>query len=105
MIRRLHRETRNTHGIPDGNPPGKGRLECKRKRSLVGIDVLREVKVGREKLFIHPKLIGLLTSESHTYKFYSAKPHSARKPKSAELKRPGLKAGVARTRTRKRKTP
>jgi Fic family protein len=74
-------------------------------KTLVDIDVLREVKVGREKLFIHPKLIGLLTSESHSYKPYSAKPHSAGKLKSAKPNLPGPRVAVARTRTRKRKTP
>lgn len=40
-------------------------------KALADIDVLKEVKVGREKLFIHPKLVRLLTSEAHTYKSYA----------------------------------
>ena len=32
--------------------------------------MLKEVKVGREKLFIHPKLITLLTSEKHNVQAY-----------------------------------
>lgn len=69
-------------------------------KTLVDIDVLREVKVGREKLFIHPKLIGLLTNESHTYKHYSGS-----KPVPARTKRRESGASVARTRPRKRTTP
>jgi Fic family protein len=34
-------------------------------KQLRDIGVLDEVKVGREKLFIHPKLMSLLTSEEH----------------------------------------
>ena len=29
-------------------------------KQLVGIGVLKEMKVGRDKLFIHPKLIGVM---------------------------------------------
>jgi hypothetical protein len=32
---------------------------------LCEIGVLREVKAGREKLFIHPNLMDLLTAEDH----------------------------------------
>jgi hypothetical protein len=32
--------------------------------------VLEEVKVGREKLFIHPKLMRLLTSDKHAVSGY-----------------------------------
>jgi Fic family protein len=34
-------------------------------KELCGIGVLREVKAGREKLFIHPNLMTLLTAEDH----------------------------------------
>jgi len=34
-------------------------------QKLVTIGVLREIKVGREKLFIHPNFVQLLTSDSH----------------------------------------
>ena len=34
-------------------------------QQLVTLGVLREIKVGREKLFIHPKFVQLLTSDSH----------------------------------------
>lgn len=39
-------------------------------KALVDIGVLREVKVGREKLFIHPKFVALLTSDSHEFTRY-----------------------------------
>jgi Fic family protein len=45
-------------------------------KALADIGVLKEVKVGREKLFIHPKLVALLTSEHHTYKRYAGKQES-----------------------------
>jgi Fic family protein len=34
-------------------------------KELCDIGVLREVKAGREKLFIHPNLMTLLTAEDH----------------------------------------
>src|SRR5262249_39264183 len=34
-------------------------------KALCDVGVLREVKAGREKLFIHPNLITLLTAENH----------------------------------------
>jgi Fic family protein len=37
---------------------------------LESIGVLREVKVGREKLFIHPAFVQLLTSERHSIEPY-----------------------------------
>jgi Fic family protein len=39
-------------------------------KQLCDIDVLEEIKVGREKLFIHPKLIKLLNQDSNNYKGY-----------------------------------
>jgi Fic family protein len=39
-------------------------------KALTEIGVLKEVKVGREKLFIHPKFVALLTSEIHKFKPY-----------------------------------
>jgi Fic family protein len=39
-------------------------------KELCDIEVLKEAKVGREKLFIHPKLITLLTSEKHKVPAY-----------------------------------
>lgn len=37
-------------------------------KGLADIGILKEVKVGREKLFIHPTFVSLLTSESHELK-------------------------------------
>lgn len=39
-------------------------------KQLVSVGVLQEVKAGREKLFIHPKLIRLLTQEHHEFERY-----------------------------------
>ena len=41
-------------------------------KQLVEIGVLTEITVGREKLFIHPKLMKLLTTEDNTVAAYSA---------------------------------
>jgi Fic family protein len=43
-------------------------------KKLVAIDVLREKKVGREKLFINPRLMKLLTSERHDVPAFSGSP-------------------------------
>jgi len=43
---------------------------------LTEIGVVSELKVGREKLFIHPKFIGLLTSEEHSFDAYATKKRS-----------------------------
>ena len=40
-------------------------------KQLVGIGVLQEVTVGREKLFIHPKLMRLLTREENVVVAYA----------------------------------
>jgi Fic family protein len=34
-------------------------------KALCDLGVLKEIKVGREKLFIHPKFVSLLTSDTH----------------------------------------
>jgi len=41
-------------------------------KALCDVGVLREVKAGREKLFIHPNLITLLTAENHKVPEYRA---------------------------------
>jgi Fic family protein len=43
-------------------------------KDLVGIGVLRETQVGKEKLFIHPKLMELLVRDGNTYVPY---PHDS----------------------------
>ena len=40
-------------------------------KQMAGIGILQEIKVGREKLFIHPKLIKLLRQEEHQFSEYS----------------------------------
>jgi hypothetical protein len=39
-------------------------------KALCDVGVLREVKSGREKLFIHPKLLTLLTAENQNVPEY-----------------------------------
>lgn len=43
-------------------------------KQLCEIGVLQELKVGREKLFIHPRLMALLTAENHTVRPYPSAP-------------------------------
>ena len=38
--------------------------------ALVKIGVLRDRRLGREKLFFHPKLLRLLTEEPHEFAVY-----------------------------------
>lgn len=40
-------------------------------KQLADIGVLQEVTLGREKLFIHPKLMKLLTREDNTVSAYA----------------------------------
>jgi Fic family protein len=40
-------------------------------KQLCDIDVLREVKSGRETLFVHPKYIELLTGEENVWVYYA----------------------------------
>jgi Fic family protein len=42
-------------------------------KMLVDIGVLKEVKVGREKLFIHPKFVELLLHEKQDFTDYDAR--------------------------------
>lgn len=41
-------------------------------KALASIGVLREIKAGREKLFIHPNLLALLSADSHAVPHYKA---------------------------------
>ncbi|HEY4971651.1 MAG TPA: Fic family protein [Steroidobacteraceae bacterium] len=54
-------------------------------KQLVEIEVLKEVAVGREKLFIHPKLVQLLTRDSNRITPYS---RSKPKPEPSTSTRP-----------------
>ena len=69
-------------------------------KALVDIQILKEVKVGREKLFIHPKFVALLTSESHKFKPYEGAKRESEGPK---LKATGTK-DIARRVGRKKKS-
>ena len=40
-------------------------------KQLCRIGILREVRAGKEKLFIHPGLVGLMTNEGHEVKAYA----------------------------------
>jgi len=44
-------------------------------KQLCEIGVLREIKMGREKLFIHPKFVGLLTQDGHDFPAYNTQGH------------------------------
>ncbi len=58
-------------------------------KTLAEIGVLKEVKVGREKLFIHPKFVELLTSDTHQFKPYvmAKRAHSVTKTKPNILRK------------------
>jgi len=43
-------------------------------KALVSIDVLTEQTFGKEKLFVHPKLMRLLTRDTHSFPSYRAQP-------------------------------
>jgi len=50
---------------------GERQAASRHLRQLVEIGVLRELPIGREKLFLHPKLMTLLTRESNEFQPYS----------------------------------
>lgn len=39
-------------------------------KQLVDIGVLQEQQVGKEKLFVHPKLVQLITLDSNEFELY-----------------------------------
>ena len=39
-------------------------------KKLVEIGVLEEINIGKEKLFLHPKLLQLLTSDNNSFTTY-----------------------------------
>lgn len=45
-------------------------LEAKDSSEIENIGVLAEHRVGRERLFIHPKLIGLITKDENGFEPY-----------------------------------
>jgi len=58
-------------------------------KALAGLGVLREVKVGREKLFLHPKFLDLLMSDDHRFTPYALQGPAGRKRKAATKRAPG----------------
>lgn len=55
-------------------------------KTLAGIGILEEIKVGREKLFVHPKFVDLLTSNTHQFSPYEKSKRAATKTKPAKAK-------------------
>lgn len=53
-------------------------------KALVDIGMLKEEKVGREKLFIHPKYMQLLTGDSHQFNPYGTAGSAVAGKKTAE---------------------
>lgn len=43
-------------------------------KTLTQIGVLREISEGRDKIFIHPKLMSLLSDETNKFKLYPETP-------------------------------
>ena len=43
-------------------------------RSLRGLGVLQEEKVGRDKIFLHRKYLDVLFSDDHTFEPYARRP-------------------------------
>ena len=66
-------------------------------KALVDIGVLKEEKVGREKLFIHPKYMRLLTGDSHQFSPYAPAGTAVAGKKTAKTK-------ARKTAAKKRKT-
>jgi len=69
-------------------------------KTLSDIGILKEVKVGREKLFIHPKFVALLTSETHKFKSYGG----MERPSADSKQKPIGKKGAARLGGRKKES-
>ena len=67
-------------------------------KSLAEIGVLREVRAGREKLFLHPQLLDLLLSDTHAFTAYSAERKRARRAVGARQpgSRSAKKSGAGR---------
>lgn len=68
-------------------------------KALAGIGVLKEIKVGREKLFIHPKFVTLLTGETHDFKPYEG----AKRATAASRRKAPVAKNAERSVKRKKK--
>jgi len=53
-------------------------------KELAEINVLKESQVGREKLFVHPKFLELLVSDTHQFQPYASPQRAADKARSAK---------------------
>jgi len=58
------------------------------------VGLLQEVTAGREKLFLHPKFLDLLLSDTHTFALYRKEQRERRKPPTRGT-RPGTKTRKA----------
>lgn len=67
-------------------------------KSLVEIGLLRKVEAGREKLFLHPKFLDLLLSDTHTFTPYAMKGPRVVRRATTSARRPAKKAGRGSTR-------
>jgi Fic family protein len=54
-------------------------------RELARVGVLQEIKVGRKKLFLHPKFLALLTSEGHEFEPYIPHAGAEEQPAAGKL--------------------
>ena len=61
-------------------------------KALSGLGMLREVKVGREKLFLHPKFLDLLMSDDHRLTPYALRGPAGRKRKAPAKRAPGKRS-------------
>ncbi len=59
-----HREPRGGQGSPERQAASRY------LKALVSIGVLREQAFGKEKLFVHPKLMSLLTRDKNAFEPY-----------------------------------
>jgi len=65
-------------------------------KALADIGILKEVKAGRERLFIHPKLVALLTSETHRFKLYEGAKRETGATRQSTRNTKGTKQRVVR---------
>ena len=71
-------------------------------KTLCEAGVLREVKAGRDKLFVHPKFIDLLMSDEHGFQSYKRKRDSRHRTVPALTPAPGPAATGRRRAPRRR---
>jgi hypothetical protein len=64
----------SNRSCPQSLLPTKRQTASVYLKTLESIGELKEMKVGREKLFIHPNFVHLLTNDDHTVPTYSVAP-------------------------------